>query len=207
MIIFGTRGVTYSAGNGHFHCPSCRAKVPYGHKRVRRFFTLYFIPVIPLDMLGEYIECRQCRDTYRTEVLDYDPEAGAAEFEAEFHRAVKRVMVNMMLADGEVRDDEVEMIRNIYAQLTGNEISEQDVQLEIGQARAAGASVAGSLEPIAGNLNDHGKEIVVKAAFMIAAADGEFHDREKALLAQIGQSLGMTAAHLKGVIRSMLEEE
>ena len=49
LIIFGTRGVTYSVATGEFHCPSCAIKRGYDHKRVRRFFTLYFIPLIPLD--------------------------------------------------------------------------------------------------------------------------------------------------------------
>ena len=69
MIIFGTQGVTYSKGKGRFSCPSCCCTRPYDHKRVRRFFTLYFIPVIPLDQLEEYVECESCRDTFQLSVL------------------------------------------------------------------------------------------------------------------------------------------
>ncbi len=50
MIIFGTRGITYSKGNGEFFCPTCADKKPYKHKRVRRFFDLYFVPIVPLDL-------------------------------------------------------------------------------------------------------------------------------------------------------------
>ncbi len=207
MIIFGTRGVTYSAGSGDFHCPECRSTLQYSHKRVRRFFTLYFIPLIPLDLHGEYIECQRCRGTYRLDVLDLDPQADAADFEAEFHHAVKRVMVQMMLADGVIDEEEVKAIRRIYGQLTGNEMSDDDVRSEIAQVERERQDIAATLATCAGVLNDDGKEMVVKAAFLVAAADGVFQDEEKVMLADIGHALSMSNAHVNGVISSMLEDE
>ena len=207
MIIFGTRGVTYSAGDGDFYCPTCHERKHYKHKRVRRFFTLYFIPVIPLDLHGEYIECEHCKGSYRTEVLNIDPEAGAAEFEAEFHRAIKRVMVEMMLADGSVDDEEVAVIRDIYGQLAGVAIGEDEVRREIVEAETRTRDVAAALAEMSGNLNDAGKEMVVRAAFLVAAADGQFQDEEKQLIASIGGALQMSPAHMNGVISSMIQEQ
>lgn len=181
--------------------------MPYSHKRVRRFFTLYFIPLMPLDLHGEYIECQRCGGTYTLEVLNFDPAAGQAELEAEFHRAIKQVMVGMLLADGAVEDEEVETVRKIYGQLAGNEISDEALRTEISRAQTQTLSVTESLEQIAGNLNDNGKAMVVKAAFLVAAADGEFQEEEKVLMASIGQSLGMSAAHVNGVIQEMIREQ
>ena len=45
--------------------------------------------------------------------------------------------------------------------------------------------------------------MVVKAAFMVAAADGVFQEEEKDMLNEIGESLQMTPAHFSGVIQSM----
>jgi len=207
MIIFGTRGVTYSAGEGDFYCPTCHDHEHYKHKRVRRFFTLYFIPIIPLDVHGEYVECEHCKGSYRLEVLDLDPEAGVAEFEAEFHRAIKRVMVEMMLADGAVDDEEVAVIKNIYGQLAGTDLSADDVRSEIVEAETRTRDVSAALAEMAGNLNDAGKEMVVKAAFMVAAADGEFQEEEKQLITSIGEALQMSPSHMNGVISSMMQEQ
>lgn len=69
LIIFGHRSVTGSMGTGSFDCPRCLTTRPYEHKRVRRFFTLYFIPLIPLQTLGEFVECAGCQGTYKMEVL------------------------------------------------------------------------------------------------------------------------------------------
>ena len=52
MIIFGWRGVTFSAGSGSFFCPSCADQRDFDKKSVRQFFTLYFIPIIPASLTG-----------------------------------------------------------------------------------------------------------------------------------------------------------
>jgi DnaJ-domain-containing protein 1 len=206
MIIFGTSGITYSKGQANFHCPQCGSEVPYKQKRVRRFFTLYFIPVIPLDLVAEYVECQHCRGTFQTAVLEFDPDTQAVQFEAEFHHAVKRTMVLMMLADGVVDDGEIEVIRTVYEKLTAVELTDADVQHEIDAAQSDGAGIDAYLAQMAGFLNDQGKEMVVKGAFLVAAADGEFQEEEQQLLVQIGKTLQMSPAHLKGVIDSMAAE-
>lgn len=69
IIIFGTRGVTRKVDTGSFYCPSCQYDAPYTRHKVTRFFTLYFIPVIPLGSLGEYVSCDRCASQYATEIL------------------------------------------------------------------------------------------------------------------------------------------
>ena len=200
LIIFGTRGVTYSTGRGEFHCPGCDARRPYEHKRVRRFFTLYFIPIIPLDVLGEYVECQHCRDTYGSDVLSYDPTAGKKLFEAGFHAAVKRVMVLMMMADGKVDAEEIETIRQVFGKLSKREVTQAEVDAEVSAARSEGRGLRQYLASVSGNLNDAGKELVVQAAFFVAAADGTVTEEETALLAELASALEMSPAHFKGAI-------
>ena len=63
------------------------------------------------------------------------------------------------------------------------------------------------LGSVVGSLNDQGKELVVKAAFMVAAADGEFQDEEQELMKRIGKSLQMSSSHLNGVMSEMLSDD
>jgi hypothetical protein len=69
IIIFGTKGVERTAGNGFFHCPHCRTDAPYTKKKLTRFFTLYFIPLIPLGTISEFVRCDQCGSDFSTEAL------------------------------------------------------------------------------------------------------------------------------------------
>lgn len=203
MIIFGTRGVTTTPDKGEFHCPTCNSNQPYGLKRVRRFFTLYFIPVIPLDSLGEYVECSSCKDTYKTNILDYNSAANSEEFEAEYHSAIKKVMIHILLADGVIDDAEIETSIDIYKKITGNEITAASFRNEIDVIQAnKQENLSSCLHNLQGVLNDEGKELVIKAALYVALADGEFQQEEQELLGKIGSDLGMTNAHIQGVVSS-----
>ena len=77
IVIYGTRGITSRVGAGRFNCPRC-GESPYAHSVVRRWFTLFFIPLIPLNVAGDYVECQRCFGTYGARVLTYDPAAEAA---------------------------------------------------------------------------------------------------------------------------------
>jgi uncharacterized membrane protein YebE (DUF533 family) len=203
IIIYGTRGMTSVGGMGKFHCPSCGASA-YQHKKVRRWFTLFFVPLIPLDLAGEYIECGKCFGTYELEVLSYDPAAEAAKFEAAFHVAIRRTMVKMCLADGVVDPEEVAAIRDIYSKIAGVELSEDDVREEIAEAMTDTRSVQQYLQAGIGMFNLHAKELILKAAFCVAAADGEFQDEEKKLLHNIGAALQMTKTQYQSTMDKLL---
>jgi len=201
IIIYGTRGMTSVGGAGRFHCPTC-GKSAYQHKKVRRWFTLFFIPMIPLDLAGEYIECGKCYGTYELDVLSYDPAAEAAKFEAAFQIAIRRTIVKMCLADGVVEPAEVAAIRDIYSKIAGVELSEDDVREEIAEAMTDPRTVQQYLKDGIGMFNVHAKELIVKAAFFVAAADGQIAESEHKLLHNIGAALQMTKAQYQSAIDS-----
>ncbi len=93
---------------------------PYQLKKVRRFFTLYFIPIIPLDTLGEFVECQVRKGTYLKQVLEYDSEAQAQRTESELRKAIRRVMVRMILADSRIHEKELQTICALSEKLTGH---------------------------------------------------------------------------------------
>lgn len=205
MIIYGTRGITYNKAKGRFFCPRC-GKCSYKHVRVRRFFTLYFIPLIPLDLLGEYVECGHCESTYKPDVLSYDPQEDGQQLpEAEFHTAIRRVMIMMMLADGVIEDDELQTICGLYGALSGGEITEQAVRAEATELE--GHALHAAINPLVGSLNDSGKELVIKAAYMVAMSDGEFPEEERVLLANIAKALEVPNAKFKELLDSLMQEQ
>src|SRR5881396_2577280 len=69
MIIFGTKNRLKTIGTGQFYCPRCQAQRTYEHKQAKRYFTLYFVPLIPMGDLGEFVECQTCHMTFKTDVL------------------------------------------------------------------------------------------------------------------------------------------
>lgn len=69
MIIYGYKHKEIQLGTGQLHCFSCEVQRPYRHKKIVRYFTLFFIPLFPLGTISEYVECQVCGRTYAPEML------------------------------------------------------------------------------------------------------------------------------------------
>jgi tellurite resistance protein len=204
MILFGSRGVTLTSASGTFVCPGCGGtQQPYQHKTVRRFFTLYFVPLIPLDKLGEYIECQRCHNTYKVEVLNFNPAVEQAKAQKELVEHVKRIMIVTALADGEADDAELEAIRDFYRELSGVTLTPADLQREVALARQAKITPADYARRFAANLNEHGKEMVIKAVHSVLAAGGELGENEHDILNELGGALNLTGAHFRGILADL----
>lgn len=74
MIIWGSKVRETSAAKGNFFCPSCRDDRSYEQLKISRYFTLYFIPLFPMDRLGDYVRCGGCRGEFKSGVLQHSRE-------------------------------------------------------------------------------------------------------------------------------------
>ncbi len=200
LIIFGTRGVTSDQAHGEFYCPGCSGRQAYVHKECRRFFTLYFIPLIPLGLIGEYIECQRCAGTFKMEVLQHNPEADAKRHEAEFHKAMRRVLALISLADGKVDESEIAAIGGILGKLGNRDVPREEIETELAQAASSKVDVVEYCRAMKGYLNDAGCELVVRAAILVASVDGNFDASERAMVAKIASAFQMSRSRLAGLM-------
>jgi hypothetical protein len=69
MIIFGTSNRFKTVQSGTFYCPHCQTTRNYELKQGKRYFSLYFIPLIPMGDLGQFVECQTCHLTFQPDVL------------------------------------------------------------------------------------------------------------------------------------------
>jgi uncharacterized tellurite resistance protein B-like protein len=200
MIIWGSRGVTSSRATGMFYCPQCDQQRSYDHKQIRRFFTLYFIPIIPLDTVADYVECQFCKGTFKDAVLSYDPRAQQEAFRREFEYALQRAMVLTMLADGEAGQTELQAFASLGKSYGLPGLDPSQVQVLVAKATTDRRSLAQQLGPLSAQLNAAGKERLLEAAVRMAAADGTLQPQELEILESIAKALGVSSAHLKGIV-------
>ncbi|WP_293915578.1 MULTISPECIES: RDD family protein [unclassified Sphingobacterium] len=64
LVIFGTKSVGKTVKTGEFECARCNTQRTYQLKQNQRFFSLFFIPIIPLGKLGDTLECTFCKTAY-----------------------------------------------------------------------------------------------------------------------------------------------
>ena len=66
---FGWWEYDRKTGEGSFHCSKEGAEKAYELRRVNRWITLLYVPVVPLGTLGQYVKCKSCKARYGLEVL------------------------------------------------------------------------------------------------------------------------------------------
>ncbi|MAY74182.1 MAG: hypothetical protein CMJ31_05530 [Phycisphaerae bacterium] len=200
MIIFGTRSISTTRGRGHFHCPQCSARSAYRQRRARGFFHIYWIPLIPISGGKEYVRCDGCRSDFHLDILKHDPSKRQDEATNAFGQAVRHVVVAMIAADANIDPAEVARARQIVSNVLGHELDADEVYADATAALDGRIPIDASLRAAAEHVNEHGKEVLVRIAIDIAASDGELEDEEIDLIQRIAVNLGMSPAHLRGIL-------
>lgn len=200
ILIWGWRSRLKSIGQGTFHCPHCQADRAYEHRQARRWFTLFWIPLIPLKVLGTFIECTTCRSGYDERVLTMPTNAALAD---NLSIALRGLVVAVITADGSI--DEAE--RTMAIHLVSGQVDHAygPAELEADLVAYAGHGVADVLGELAGTLNEHGKERLVQTCIDLARADGAIDEAELAVAREVGAALLMSPAHMRGVIAESTE--
>ena len=205
FFIAGIKGETTTVETGVFYCPHCNAQTQYHHNQVHEKATVFFIPVINLRLLGEYIECQNCDSTYEMEILDYNSEQEQKKIEAIYLVGIKKVMTTMMLADGNIDENEKNMMKDIYKNLADSTLSDYDIDKEIKNCKANPQELDNCLKELFSCLNESGREIIIKVAYWVSIADDEVDKKEEKLLIKMAKHFQMSSAHLKGIISEVNE--
>lgn len=201
MIIWGSRGLTSVIESNHFHCPRCGTQRIYSLKQVRNFFTLYFIPLIPLNVAGRYVECGSCGGTFAEEAMSHDPEKEREETTTQ----MLRLMVMAALADGEVDDAERAAIKKQYLEFAGLPVPAATLEQEISMAKTSGKDLNDYMTWVGPNLSPHGKAMAVKFAFHTMCASDDLRPGHQEQLAKLGDTLGIPPDQYKELINHLTE--
>ena len=194
LIILGLRVFYRTIAQGAFHCRRCGGDRPYRHRSGRRWLTLFFVPMIPLNSVGEHIQCTTCRARYVTDVLS---QPTTAQMQAALPVGT-RAAVSAMLRSGDPASP-VSRQRAIEAVIEAGTPGYDEAMLD--------ADLMMSFDSIRPALNQVGAQLTVQArewylaeVIRIAMADGTLTEGERHASLAIGGELGMTQAQVVGVV-------
>lgn len=69
MKVWGSKSLRRRVSSGVFVCPAEATERAYWAFRVRTWFSLFSIPVIPMKTVGEHVECFCCGAIYQPQSL------------------------------------------------------------------------------------------------------------------------------------------
>jgi hypothetical protein len=67
-----------TAQSGTFVCPAEGMEREYQIRRVNRWITLFYVPVIPLGTLGTFVRCKRCKNKFGYDAISQSSAATAA---------------------------------------------------------------------------------------------------------------------------------
>lgn len=195
LLIWGFK-VRYKDGLvGTFHCPHEGADRQFVRKMARKWFTFFFIPVIPLDELGEFVECAGCKRGFDLQVLTNPT---SAQLMDNLSNAMRQAVTSIVRADGRVDDDEKRVAVEVMQRFSDTPYAMQHLEHDLESLPQSG--LVEHMTRCAGTLSSHGKESLLSACVAVAIADGHFDDEERLVIEQAGHALGMTRSHINGVL-------
>ena len=149
IIIWGSRGRSTTLAVGQFYCPQCHAQRTYQHKRLSKYFTLYFIPLFPTQKLAEYVECDNCHTNFKLEVLESSGQTRIPEFIRGLSTQLQagqsaQSLINGLLGAGFSQADAA---RVVYSAANGQLVVCNDCQFIYSGALAFCSNCGGALVP------------------------------------------------------------
>jgi len=194
LIIFGLRVFYRTIAQGTFHCRRCGGDRQYRHRAGRRWFTLFFIPAIPLNSVGEHVQCATCRTRYVVDVLQLPT---TAQMQAALPAGM-RAAVSAMLRSGDPSSP-VSRQRAIEAVIASGVPNYDDVMLHADLVQSSDA-IRPALGQVGAQLTIQAREWYLAEVIRIAMADGPLTETERQAAQAIGADLGMTQAQVVGVV-------
>ncbi|MEE8500243.1 MAG: TerB family tellurite resistance protein [Kiloniellales bacterium] len=114
--------------------------------------------------------------------------------------ALVQSMVAMSVADGKLDEQEIAVISQIYEQLTGAALESELIRETADEMRKHDFSISDALVQVQGQIDRSTKQLIVKAAYFVMAADSEVDEEEKKLLSEIAGSLRISDAEFGEIL-------
>ena len=210
FIIYGTRTTTATVEKGVFHCPRCGPHRHYHHCRVKNWFTLYFIPIIPLGTRGFYIECLQCSGTYGPEVLQLTHlDQPAIEtvvqpsYETGMHEQIKRLFVLAAVTQGKPNAATTQSLQYCYRHLTNQHLETSKIEGEVDMARQAQTDMLTFAQKVSHVIEPAIRPKVLTGVHLILSAQRGNATSNTDELRQLGRALQMPAKQLDSTLASL----
>jgi uncharacterized tellurite resistance protein B-like protein len=146
-------------------------------------------------VLGEYIECDTCHTRFEPSVLQTPTSAAiAVELATSMRAAVAAIVEAGDVASMATR------LAAVAAMADAGTQEYVDATLTWDLERHASVGYDDRLRRIASALEPVGREHLLTTLANIAVADGDYSDGEQHVLERAGAALGMSPAHVRGVL-------
>jgi hypothetical protein len=179
-----------------FVCPYCEVDRDGQLHERRRWVGVGPIAVLPLQRLDPMVRCDTCAHWCGLAVLNIPT---SHQLQVMLERALRHAVTSVIRA-GHASDRSDEVERHGVGLLRNAGFIYDRFRLAEDLDGLRDADTAVHLRPLADELTLHGKQGLLHRLHGLATVEGTMRPAQRDLLVQIGVALGMSAAHINGVI-------
>ncbi|GAA3510452.1 hypothetical protein GCM10022393_24890 [Aquimarina addita] len=211
FIIFGTRGLKHTVKDSPVltnSCPSC-AKGNLVNKLYRRWFTLFFIPTIPLDEIDRFYECDRCSSAYnesiKTILQQSQSEINETQKQAnlKFAKALIASMTHMAIIDNDFAPEEEREIMDVMSKFPELKSELTEIYENVKVYGNKNNQVFNYLNEARSQLSSETLINILAQAAVVLLADGSIEKEEENLMKEYLIACGLPKEMYKTLIEKL----
>ena len=207
MILIGTINLTRTRDRGNFYCPTCVLTQTYRLRSRRPWLTLYFIPTVPVGGVEFFVQCDHCRSTWDTSVLEMDRQGHEQALEDEYRDQVVRASVLVVLADGEISENEILALQRIASRMLERAVDREELGRLCSIAQQNQIKAANYVLTVSRRWSKEQRSQALQAMFLAASAERDMSQSQIEVLAKMREILELSDAEYEAAIEESLDWE
>jgi len=196
--------LTRTRERGNFFCPTCGANQSYRLRARRPFLTLYFIPTVPVGGAELFVQCDACKSTWDPTVLEMDEEVHQNVMEEQFRDEAIRSAVLVVIADGQISDDEIAALQRVATRLLDREVDREELGRLCSIAQQNEIEATNYVLTVSHRWSKEQREQALQAMFLAATTDEGLGKPQMKILAEMRDILELTDLEYERAIEEAL---
>jgi uncharacterized tellurite resistance protein B-like protein len=207
MILIGTMNLTRTRDRGSFFCPTCGLNQTYRLRSRRPWLTLYFIPTVPVGGAEFFVQCDHCHSTWDSSVLEMDQQSHEQALEDEFRDQVVRSSVLVVLADGNISENEILGLQKIASRMLERVVDRDELGRLCSIAQQNKIEASNYVLTVSRRWSKEQRARALQAMFLAASAEGDMSKSQLEILAKMREILELSDAEYEATIEESLSWE
>jgi len=214
FIIFGTTGMKTRVSDEApmiNSCPNCSKDLVL--KKYKRWFTLFFLPIFPIETIDTFYECSSCKSAYGQHIKAALTQ-GQAERENAINEAKKiyaktliATMTHMAMIDGDFAKVEEEYIEEVKQQFSDYSSDVNEAYDFVKNKGNDENYVFNLLNAVRDMLSTEGLLTVLAQSAKVLLADGRIDKEEEVLMKEYLVACGLPKDMYKTLLDKIKEPE
>ncbi len=199
IFLFGEQVIDKDSEEGQFYCPHCEQVRAFQQIHQKTYFTLFFIPLLPLDSFKDYVECRTCHHSFHPSVKEDRQQKPA------FHYALRRILADILRTTA-INDAHLTLMAKAYQTVTEQTLAPPEIHACLQAARDDPRDLLDYVRMIGKGLNHQGLEKTLFASaqlFTQLAGDAPLPHEYRVMLNQIATELGVGAQGVASILQQL----